>query len=57
MTGIDKERVVRALRLCCGDALQCEQESCPYWDKRLCITDLHIDAVDLLTEDDDGKSA
>ena len=45
-----QDEIKRALALCPGDSLECEQDSCPYWDIRLCVPELHIDALELLKE-------
>ena len=48
MKGEDEIR--KALALCPGDSLECEQDGCPFWDIRLCVPELHIDALELLKE-------
>ena len=48
MKGEDENR--KALALCPGDSLECEQDGCPFWDIRLCVPELHIDALELLKE-------
>ena len=50
----DRKDVIKALKLCPGDSVDCEQELCPYWQDRLCVSDLHIDALELLNEQEDG---
>jgi len=49
-----QDEIKKALALCPGDSLECEQDSCPYWDIRLCVPELHIDALELLKEQGDG---
>ena len=45
-----QDEIQKALALCPGDSLECEQDGCPYWDVRLCVPELHIDALELLKE-------
>ena len=45
-----QDEIKKALALCPGDSLECEQDGCPYWDIRLCVPELHIDALELLKE-------
>ena len=47
--------IKKALSLCPGDSLECEQDGCPYWDIRLCVPELHIDALELLKEQEEQK--
>lgn len=44
----------KALKLCPGDSIDCEQDGCPYWDIRLCVPELHIDALELLESYDES---
>ena len=45
-----QDEIKKALALCPGDSLECEQDGCPYWDIRLCVPELHIDALELLKD-------
>ena len=45
-----QDEIKKALSLCPGDSLECEQDGCPYLDIRLCVPELHIDALELLKE-------
>lgn len=44
------EEIRMALKLCPGDSIDCEQDLCPYWDIRLCVPELHADAIELVDE-------
>lgn len=50
-----QDEIKKALSLCPGDSLECEQDVCPYWDIRLCVPELHIDALELLKEQEAVK--
>ena len=50
-----QDEIKKALSLCPGDSLECEQDGCPYWDVRLCVPELHIDALELLKEQETHK--
>ena len=44
------EDIKKALQLCPGDSIDCEQDMCPYWEVRLCVPELHADALEIVDE-------
>lgn len=38
------DEIAKALSMCPGDSVDCEQDMCPYWEIRLCVPELHMDA-------------
>lgn len=42
------DNVKRALSLCPGNSVDCEQDRCPYWADKQCVSDMHMDAMEVI---------
>lgn len=47
------DEIAKALSMCPGDSLECEQDLCPYWEIRLCVPELHMDVLEMMKEQEE----